>query len=84
MAYIPSYNGIDSIESFLEILFADCKRSAVFPDYHKILKFYIFLEMIPSPALLLLFSFNRETSLSKHAWIRDPGFQFFPIRGAYA
>jgi hypothetical protein len=59
MAHIPSYNGIGSIESFLEILFTDCKRSAVFPDYHKILKFYRFLGMISLPGTSFALFFQK-------------------------
>jgi hypothetical protein len=49
MAYLPSYNGIGSMESILGILFTDCKISAVFPDYHKIFRLYKFLGMISLP-----------------------------------
>jgi len=81
---LSPYNGIDSMESILGIPFTECKFYPASPDYHKIFRVYKVLEVILPPALLLLFSFNRETGLSKHAWKKDPEFQFFHIRGAYA
>jgi hypothetical protein len=84
MAGSPSQNGMHSIEPILAIPLTECKFSAAFPDYHRIFSLYKFLEMILFPALLLLFSFSRKTGLSKDAWIKDPEFQFFHIRGAYA